>query len=179
MPCVYCFETMPDYLIEIADQQSSLTVERDFLEAAVKRVLAEESISSAKISLALVDDAEIHRINREFLGHDYPTDVISFRLDDLAESHDPETSLEAPSEVDVIDNPSPLEGELIVSTETAIREAVAQGWSPTAELLLYVVHGLLHLCGYDDLTDDARPVMRTRERELLALWGFRPTGLES
>ncbi|WP_010586048.1 rRNA maturation RNase YbeY [Schlesneria paludicola] len=170
---------MPDYLIEIADQQSSLIVERAFLELAVARVLAEEGVASAKISLALVDDAEIHRVNRQFLGHDYPTDVISFRLDEQTESHDSAASALLPTEMDAIENAPPFEGELIVSTETAVREATAQGWSPTAELLLYVVHGLLHLCGYDDLTDDARPVMRTRERELLALWGFRPTGLES
>ena len=169
---------MPAYLIEIADQQSSLFVERAFLEMAVERVLVEEGISSARISIALVDDAEIHRINRQFLGHDYPTDVVSFRLDDLENSDVTIDAMSPASSEASNDSALPLEGELIVSTETAIREAGAQGWSPTAELLLYVVHGLLHLCGYDDLTDEARPVMRSRERELLAIWGFCPTGLE-
>ena len=75
--------------------------------------------------------------------------------------------------------PRRLEGELIVSTETALREAAAHGWTPADELLLYVVHGLLHLCGYDDLTDEARPVMRAREREVLAGWQLVPTGLEA
>ena len=72
-----------------------------------------------------------------------------------------------------------VEGELIVSTETALREAAAHGWSPHDEVLLYVVHGVLHLCGYDDLTDEARPAMRVREREVLAGWQLVPTGLEA
>ena len=72
-----------------------------------------------------------------------------------------------------------MDGELIVSTETAVREAHAHGWLAEDELILYVVHGLLHLCGYDDLTDDARPLMRSRERQMLALWELTPTGLEA
>ena len=55
----------------------------------------------------------------------------------------------------------------------------SHGWAAEDELLLYVVHGLLHLCGYDDLTDGARPVMRRRERQVLAYWQLTPTGLEA
>ena len=162
---------MTDLVLDITDQQTFLAVDHDRLRTAIARVLTAERIDSAEISLALVDDSEIHRVNREFLGHDYPTDVISFRLnDEAAPSHPcPESSDGAPR----------LEGELIISTETALREAAAHGWSPADELLLYVVHGLLHLCGYDDLTDEARPVMRAREREVLAGWHLIPTGLEA
>lgn len=159
---------MTDLVLDITDQQTFLAVDHDRLRTAIARVLTAERIDSAEISLALVDDSEIHRVNREFLGHDYPTDVISFLLNDEVDSSDESSCAELP-----------LEGELIVSTETALREAAAHGWSPADEVLLYVVHGLLHLCGYDDLTDEARPVMRAREREVLAGWHLIPTGLEA
>ena len=192
------------YDIDIADRQTSLVLDEPRLREAVVRVLTEERVPSATISLALVDDAEIQRVNREFLGHDFPTDVISFRLnEDEGQGSGRELRVEGrglrvrgseegtpcllpdlqPSTLNPQSsplNPQPhLEGELIVSTETALREAATHGWSPQDEVLLYVVHGLLHLCGYDDLTDEARPAMRVREREVLAGWQLIPTGLEA
>jgi len=172
---------MLQFTIQITDHQASPFVEHSLLETVINRVLVEERIPVATISLALVTDAEIHRINREFLGHDYATDVISFLLNDPAAgsnlfelpADECETQLFG-TEVD-----RGINGELIVSTETAMREAAAHGWSPQAELLLYVIHGLLHLCGYDDIPDDQRPLMRARERELLGIWGYCPAGLES
>ena len=160
---------MSHYTIEITGQDTSSDADWSFFRDAIRRVLQEENVASATISLAFVNDAEIHRINREYLEHDHPTDVISFLLNDPSET---------PADADLVPPDVTINGELIVSTETAGREAGSHGWSPRAELLLYVVHGLLHLCGYDDLTDAARPEMRSRERELLALWGYCPTGLE-
>jgi probable rRNA maturation factor len=177
---------MSNYSIEITEQQSSVDVDYALVKEAIRRVLFEEQIGAANISVAIVSDLEIHRVNREFLGHDYPTDVISFLLNEPTEVNlqiDGNTHVDG--DLDVQDCPENsadpcdfLNGELIVSFETAVREASTHGWSPRAELLLYVVHGLLHLCGYDDLTDETRPVMRTRERELLGIWGLSPTGLE-
>ena len=168
---------MSDYSIQISQRSTSLIVDHIFLEEVIRRVLFEERVISASISLAVVDDPEIHRLNRDFLGHDYPTDVISFLLNSANEES--AVKLRGASASRIHDSVVDLEGEIIVSAQTANREAIVHGWSPAAELLLYVVHGLLHLCGYDDLTDAARPKMRSRERELLAIWGFSPTGLES
>ena len=113
---------MTDLVLDITDQQTFLAVDHDRLRTAIARVLTAERIDSAEISLALVDDSEIHRVNREFLGHDYPTDVISFLLNDEVDSSDESSCAELP-----------LEGELIVSTETALREAAAHGWSPSCK----------------------------------------------
>ena len=66
-----------------------------------------------------------------------------------------------------------IDGEVIVSSEYAAKLAPEFGWEPLEELTLYIVHGLLHLCGYDDLTEAALPVMRQREREVLALIGLQ------
>ena len=188
---------MNEFSIDIADRQTGLVLDEARLREAVVRVLTDERVPSATISLALVDDAEIQRVNREFLGHDFPTDVISFRLNE-DEGQGSGRGLRVEGRGLTVRGseegtpcllpdlrPSPLapqphlEGELIVSTETALREAATHGWSPHDEVLLYVVHGLLHLCGYDDLTDEARPAMRVREREVLAGWQLIPTGLEA
>ena len=175
---------MLEYTIDITEDRASPIVDHQFLDRVIRRVLQEQRVDVATISLALVGDAEIHVLNRNFLGHDCPTDVISFRLNEPVQANQPigvrsdEIGAADSFLLSFPDSIVAIDGELIVSTETAIREAMAQGWSLEAELVLYVVHGLLHLCGYDDLTDEARPAMRSRERDLLAIWGFCPTGLE-
>lgn len=152
----------PQLQIDIVSRQEIFPCDAPGLRRVLTHVLAREGIREAELSVALVDDPEIHRVNREFLGHDCPTDVVSFLLSDPPPGR-PQTPWPADW---------PLEGELVISVETAARDAGQHGWSPDAELILYAVHGLLHLCGYDDLTDDARPLMRTREREFLTELGL-------
>jgi probable rRNA maturation factor len=139
--------------IHLANQQSSLAVDHGLLSSAVGRVLAGEGIAAASISLAIVDDATMHRLNLRHLEHDEPTDVLSFVLEP---------------------GPDGLEGEIILSADTAIAAAHRFGWSPQHELLLYAVHGALHLAGYGDNTAVERDVMRQRERHYLATFGLAP-----
>jgi probable rRNA maturation factor len=120
--------------------------------------------------VALVDDPAIHDINRQYLGHDYPTDVISF----LLECEPAEEDSAAGKPPTLRGNGKRLDGELIISTETAIQEAKNYGWSPREELVLYLIHGLLHLVGYDDLSSTEQSVMRARERAMLALFQITP-----
>jgi probable rRNA maturation factor len=112
------------------------------LKEAAKRVLREAEVAAAEVSLAVVDDATIHRLNRRHLSHDYPTDVLSFLL---------------------ADPPPCLEGEVIVSWDRACEVARQYGWPVEDELLLYVIHGMLHLVGYDD--HDSQQLQRMREAE--------------
>ncbi len=137
--------------IEITNSQTHLTVNPNTLAGLARRVLEREGIASASISIALVDDAKIREINARHLDHDWPTDVITFRLSD------PE---------------DPLEAELILSAEMAATTAGEAGSDPLAELVLYLVHGLLHLCGYDDRDDHEVTRMRERESEVLAREGW-------
>lgn len=155
----------PRYAIDIAVRKATSSIDEDALRQAVETTLTEENIPAAEISLVLTDDAEIHRINREFLGHDYPTDVISFRLDD-----------DQPQVTHGAAVASRLEGELIISLDTAARAAAVERWSLESEVVLYVVHGLLHLCGYDDCTEDSRSIMRRREHEILTKLNHLPAG---
>lgn len=144
--------------VEVANEQDLLPIDEARLADAAQRVLSGEGVSNATISLAVVGDKAMHELNRRYLGHDYPTDVLSFVLEQSAER---------------------LEGEVIVSADTAIATAVRYGWSPIEELLLYVIHGCLHLSGYDDQTDDARTAMRQRERIYLAELGIEAPHDES
>lgn len=137
--------------IDIAHRRGKLDSKR--LRAAVQAVLAGEGIGRANISLAVVDDPTIHELNRRYLGHDEPTDVISFLLD----------------RTDGI-----VDGQIVVSADTAAATAKRFGWSSASELLLYVVHGTLHLVGFDDQTPQAKRMMRARERRYLAPFGLLP-----
>lgn len=144
-----------DIDIEFSDHQNLLRVDHEALGDLARRVLAREGVSKASVSIVLVNDATIHDLNRLHLGHDWPTDVITFPLSDL-------------------DDPV-LVGELIVSTETAATTARQADLDPLAELALYVVHGILHLCGLDDRDALDQAAMRLREAEHLTAFGWPNT----
>lgn len=99
----------------------------------------------------ITDDETIHEINRRHLDHDYPTDVISFTYDRSG---------------------SMVEGELVVSLCTARRSAAELGWDWRHELLLYVVHGTLHICGLEDSSAVERVEMRSQEQAVLQRLGI-------
>jgi probable rRNA maturation factor len=139
--------------IDLANEQSTLPLDGRRLRRAVRMVLEDGAVRRARISLAVVDDPTIRRLNREYLDHDCATDVLSFNLGDSG---------------------GPLEGEVIVSADTAAAAAPRFGWRPEDELLLYVIHGALHLVGLRDGTDGQRERMRRRERECLDRFGLEP-----
>jgi probable rRNA maturation factor len=122
------------------------------LKAAARTVLEGEGIRAAKVGLAFVDNAHIHRLNKQFLNHDEPTDVITF----------PYTGPKAKK----------LEGEVVIGYEIAAEYAADRGHPADRELVLYVIHGCLHLCGYDDTTAKAEREMRQKEREYLKKLGL-------
>lgn len=130
-----------------------MEVDEERLLAAARGVLTDAAIDEALISLAIVDDPTIHDLNRRYLEHDYATDVLSFVLERT------ETR---------------LEGEVIVSSETAVSQSRLWGWSAEDEMLLYVIHGMLHLVGIGDATSEEREEMRRREGECLARFGLVP-----
>ena len=139
--------------IDFANRQSSHPVNASQLLAAVRLILDEEGFREASISLAVLDDPTIHELNRRYLQHDDATDVLSFVLDS---------------------GPGRLEGEVLVSADTAAAASTRFGWTAEDELLLYVIHGTLHLVGYDDQTPADRAAMRDRERSCLAHFQLSP-----
>jgi probable rRNA maturation factor len=119
------------------------------LSAATRAVLRGEKVRHADISVALVDNPTIHRLNRKFLRHNKPTDVITFPLS---------------SEEEAV-----LSGEIVISGEMARTASRQFGHTERAEIALYLIHGLLHLCGYDDTSNAKRKVMREREMHYMRL----------
>lgn len=155
------------YEIDVADNQHDLTISEERVREIVRKTLAAEQLASASISIAIVDNPTMHELNRQYLNHDYETDVLSFLLDDSG----PDRS--AASEETVPRGAGrAIDGEVIVSAPYARQMAVEYDWAPEHELTLYIVHGLLHLCGYDDMTADELPIMRTRERDVFELLGL-------
>ena len=124
-----------------------------WLREIVRAVLEGEGVAKAKIGIVLMTDADIHDVNRRFLQHDEPTDVITFPMS----------------------NPGAktLEAEILISTDTAIAVAEEKKHSPQSEVALYLIHGLLHLCGFDDHEEAERAAMRRQEGVYLAKLGIR------
>jgi len=141
------------FKIEIADEQTQ-PVDCDPLIAVVQKILDDHSIVKSEISIALVDDPAIRILNKQYLDHDYETDVISFVLESDEQS-------------------GSMTGQLIVSTDTAARLANEVGGTMADELLLYVVHGTLHLVGYDDKDPTDALEMRDAEKRYLAELGIQ------
>lgn len=131
----------------IASPQELIALPFAQLREVSRMVLEGEGVKEAKISLAFVDNPTIHRINMQFLKHDEPTDVITFPLSNPGAKK--------------------LEGELVVGVEIAIEQAKERGHGVETELCLYVIHGLLHLCGYDDVKPKDIAEMRMKERQYL------------
>lgn len=115
----------------------------------------------AEVSVVLADDEYIRELNRQFRGKDCPTDVLSFALN---EGDEPEIQ-GGPEET--------LLGDIVISLETAIRQAEDFGHSLERELAYLTVHGILHLMGYDHEEEDAKADMRRQEEEILAQLGIR------
>ena len=145
--------------VEISDRQKMLRVAVEPLKRLMRRALAAEGVVQAEISILLVDDRRMAKLHKQWLGIPGPTDVITF---DLSES-----GAAGPRQA-----PAGLQGDIVVSAETARRTARQLGWTPRQELILYLLHGLLHLTGYDDILPADRRAMRAREKSLLQQLGL-------
>jgi probable rRNA maturation factor len=139
------------FAIAVANEQSQHAVNERQLADGARAVLEDSRFTTATISLAVVDDTTIHELNRRYLNHDYPTDVLSFVLND---------------------DRTHLEGEIVLSADTAAAEAAEIGWSAANEQLLYAIHGMLHLVGLDDSAAQEAHAMRIAEDEYLGRFGI-------
>jgi len=140
-------------VIELNNQHPFFTFDEQRCIAAARSILEEAGVRRGEVSLAVIDDDTMHTLNRRHLDHDYPTDALSFLL-----QHEDDF----------------LSGEVIVSADTAAAEAAEYGWETADELLLYIVHGVLHLTGYDDQTAEQRVEMQHAERRHLQRFGLEP-----
>lgn len=117
----------------------------------METVLAHEGRAGCTVSVCFVTDGRIRALNRRYKGVDRPTDVLAFPMQ---EGHGAGIT-------------PGLLGDVVVSVETARREARVRGIPVREELLRYAIHGLLHLVGYRDHAPRERRVMRRREHRYL------------
>lgn len=134
------------------DEAPGLPIEQDveqWLAAAL-----EGERNETEITVRLVDETESQALNRDYRGKDKPTNVLSFPF-------------EAPPGVEL-----PLIGDLVICRQVVEREAAEQGKAPKAHWAHMVVHGCLHLLGFDHIKDDEAEIMESREIAILARLGI-------
>jgi probable rRNA maturation factor len=141
-------------MISVSIHNPQEVVELDFpaLKAAARAVLDGEGVAAAKVTLAFLDNTAIHTLNKRHLDHDEPTDVLTFPYSGPGAKK--------------------LEGDIAIGVEVAKAQAAERGHAVNTELALYVIHGCLHLCDYDDQTDRGAVEMRRKEREYLKKVGL-------
>lgn len=147
--------------IFIDNLQKDQVVDLSALRQVAKGILEfQKCPDRCELSIALVDDQKIRRLNREYRGIDRSTDVLSFAQQ---ESIDPQLVQPHPE-----DTAFPLVlGDVILSVETTQKQASEQEKSFEAELYFLLIHGILHLLGYDHQTDDDARVMKQLEQKVL------------
>lgn len=118
------------------------------LQKIAELCLENEKADIKSINIIILNDLEIQKLNNQYLGHDFTTDVISFNL-------------EGENEDEII-------GEIYISIDTAKAQAAEYKVSLSNELLRLVAHGTLHICGYDDSTPEEKEAMHLKENELLS-----------
>jgi len=144
---------MAEVAVQIAKEFKNIDVCLPSLEKLVRAICRRFKLSKATISIAIVDDAQIRKVNKQFLNCDSTTDCLSFDLSDD-------------------DTNSPKSFELLVNAEKAVEEANLRGHSSEAELALYITHGLLHNLGFDDSQQDQLQKMHDTEDEILQQQGY-------
>jgi len=119
---------------------------------------AERTASPYEVSIVLTDSEAVQKLNRDYRGVDEPTDVLSFCM--LLQQENEPSFIPSPDGITHL-------GEVIISCPQAARQANEQKHSVKQELALLLIHGILHLLGYDHEHPDEEARMRAREKELL------------
>ena len=153
-----------DVAVSIDDLFLGQVSEDWIIEWVVEALVAEGIGEHAEVSVLITDDDLVRELNREFLGEDEPTDVLSFGMGQL-DGPGPDG---APAFVQPPDNILHL-GEIIISFPFAVRQAQQEEHPVDWEIAHLLVHGVLHLLGYDHLEADDEQEMRAREHAILGV----------
>jgi len=141
--------------LSIEQPHSSRHLDEEVLHQTIHHVLSEEEATLVHLSVVLADHERVRRLNQSYLDHDYNTDVLSFSLRDGPGPVSPDAPENA------------VEGEVYVDLDTAAERHEEFDTSSEREAYRYVIHGLLHLMGYDDATSEGQETMRQKENQYL------------
>lgn len=143
-------------MIEIINQQRKVKINkaglRHFVEFAAVRI---SEVDNRHFTISFISDKKMRELNGEFRGKQSTTDVLSFPFEAEEFEHANE---------DILENGSGFLGDIIISAEQAHKQSIENGLSLETEIRQLIVHGVLHLCGYDHETDNGE--MNERETEL-------------
>jgi probable rRNA maturation factor len=132
--------------IEVINVHPKLKVNKSSLKNLIKGIVNRLNLKIKDVSVVLVDDDYIRELNKKYRKIDSPTDVLSFSMEE-----------------------DKVWGDIYISLDTAIRQAQLQGWELEKEIRFLMVHGFLHLVGYDDETEEGYNQMMSLTNELLDL----------
>ena len=147
-------------IVTLENNQTEIAIPEELeetLKKAMDIVARKENLTdNTEVDITIVNNEEIHTLNRDYRGIDRPTDVLSFALD------------EGDEEPEVEDGEAEhLLGDVIISAPRAVEQGEEFGHGLTREMTYLAVHGMLHLLGYDHMEDADKKVMRAREEEIL------------
>jgi rRNA maturation RNase YbeY len=147
------------YRVEINVEAGHEIPDLKRLQRLARSVLAAEGVGAGEVGVVLTDDPGIQVLNRQYLAHDYPTDVLSFGMRETVE--------EGPAGFVLPEEEGfPYIGDVAISLERAREQAATYGHDWTHEVEILLIHGLLHLLGYDDGTEAGRERMEARQESL-------------
>ena len=152
--------------LEIINLQKLYLVDKNKIRKIVRSVLKFEK-QDAELNVVFTDNKRIKEINKTFLGHNYATDVITFAYREIHQE-----KVKKPSGKKLSLHENTITGEIVISVEMAAKLAQKHDCAVEGEIALYLVHGLLHLFGYDDKQRKEAKKMHQREGELLSDLGF-------
>jgi probable rRNA maturation factor len=133
--------------VTVADSQKSKRLNRAFLKRVTENLLSKQlGLEDAEVGFDFVNDQRMAELNQRYLGHEGSTDVITFPY----------------SESD-----GPLQGDIFICVDEAIRQSRSFKTTWQQEIVRYMVHGILHLLGEDDLKPDLRRKMKRKENRLV------------
>ncbi|MDR1616690.1 MAG: rRNA maturation RNase YbeY [Syntrophomonadaceae bacterium] len=145
----------------VTNNQNSVVYEKTFENIAVKAInaaaLACNAEEPGEVGVMLTDNAYIRELNRVYRGRDYPTDVLSFAMNEKGED---EPDFEPPEQINIL-------GDIVISLEKALEQGGEYGHGIKRELGYLIVHGFLHLMGYDHKTEAQKQLMRQIEEKVL------------
>lgn len=166
------FRGLDDTKIFIENEQSVLTLEKNhvsLLEKTVLTCLQDENITiGCEINILITDDVSIKQINQQFRNIDRPTDVLSFPIIDMKNGR----IISEEGDYD-LDEELLLLGDIVISMETAQRQAEQYGHAIERELAFLASHGVFHLLGYDHMEKDEEAVMLAKQEAVLAKLGLK------
>jgi probable rRNA maturation factor len=149
-------------LVEVFNR-TRVSVDEEAVARLVGRVLEAEGVTNAEASVELVGERRIRTLNAEYRGRDEVTDVLSFPLEEAGEGP-------APAAPGGPAGPPRLLGDVVVCARQALRQARADSLPPAFELAVLLVHGALHLLGYDHEVDAGQMALRQAEILELVEW---------